>query len=187
MEAQQKNRATATGIALMMVGLLFIFFNLTRDFGGISLSITPDFVGCILLYLAEKKLQQENPDFARLKVFTLVLAAAQFAQWVGSAAKIAFFANTVVGVAYSMVCALLVYVLLGNIQAIARSRHMDKFEKFFKALKYVYLVATVGSLLCLLLNQPQVYMVFIMASFLAVLLLYLQLNALRSAIDPKTK
>lgn len=58
----------------IFIGFLFIFLNFSVTINGTSISILPDFIGYIFLYLGIKELLSYSPHFVKAKVWALILA-----------------------------------------------------------------------------------------------------------------
>ena len=57
----------------ILIGLSFVFIDVNVSLGNVTVSLIPDFVGYIFLFLGLKQMQEENYWFARTKSLAVVM------------------------------------------------------------------------------------------------------------------
>ena len=138
------------GISYVAFGFLFTLVNFNLTMNGLSINITPDFVGWILLFLAHDKLGTYVENKAYLKWMALILAifsaTLTLLGYVSPGLNVSLFKSmlAVISVVY-------MFILFGVLEKIAADNNTSQ-AKTISILKILNLALYVAFVVCVLLT-----------------------------------
>ena len=166
---------------------LFIFLNINIKINSSTISITPAFVGYILLLLAFRELEGESPEFTRLQPFAMGMAVYTGICWLLDAFGVG--ANSTGGTIITAILGLIglavsLYILNYVIEGIEDIEEMRAADLGSDRLRSVFKVMAVAEIIALVMMFiPVLSIPAMIVSFVAIIILLVRLHATWKAYE----
>lgn len=151
------------GLLFVAFGFLFTLVNINLIINDLSINITPDFIGWLLLFLAFDKLEAYTKDKQYLKWLSLALAIFSGVVWVFGLLKPEVNIN-VLNMIVNIVGAIYMFMMFGVLENIAHD-HAPSKQSTLGLLKYVNVLLYVLFALFAVLASTNENRILILISF----------------------
>lgn len=143
-------------LTYIAVGFAFTLININLVFNGNRVSVTPDFIGWILLYLSYKLMGDYVADKPILKWGSLVLIILSLATWLQSIFMPEISSNILTTIS-NFAGAVYIYVLLGVLVKVSKDYDSSK-TKTIEILRIihpiVYIILAILSIVLMFISNP---------------------------------
>ena len=180
------------GLKFIAIGFIITLLNINLTINGVTVNVTPNFIGWILLYLAHDKLGKYTENKSYLKWLALALIILTGANWILAIAmpnNNLKYMTTIINIANLVY----IYGLLGIIENIANDYNSSMISDF-KAIKYILLVAEIlVTIFALFVTQNNltnalavIILVLLLIEFITTIVLAFKLLKFSNEISNKT-